>query len=165
MFEKGQEVVYSMTGVCTVEDIAEKEFVRNQKRLYYTLKPLFQQNNLIYVPVDDDRFYIRSVLSKAEMKAFLESLDGIKLNSDNTPLSQEDFRSTVESRDSLELAKLFALLHDKKQKSKEGKKKFGFLDEKYMQLAEKLLLGEIATVLEIELLDARNLVIGKIEVL
>lgn len=164
MFENGQLVLYSKTGVCAVCDIAEKEFVRNQKRLYYTLKPVFQQNNLIYVPADDDKFYIRQVLSKNEIKDFLENLDGMKLDGNKAPVSQEDFRQMLESHDNLELAKLLAFLCDKKQKAKEGKKKFGFLDEKYILLAEKLLLGEISVVLEISLDEARELILNKIKV-
>lgn len=164
MFENGQLVVYSKTGVCTVCDLAEKEFVRNQKRLYYTLKPVFQQNNLIYVPARDDKFYIRQVLSKTEMEDFLKKLDSTKLDGSNAPVSQEDFRQMLESRENTELAKLLAFLFDKKQKAKEGKKKFGFLDEKYMLLAEKLLLGEVAVVLEISIDEARELILNKIKV-
>lgn len=55
MFSKGEKIVYGSTGVCVIEDICEKELIRNQKKLYYILKPLFQQNNTIYAPYNDVR--------------------------------------------------------------------------------------------------------------
>ena len=66
MFAKGEKIVYGSTVVCEVTDICEKELIRNQKRLYYVLKPLYQQNNIIYAPVENGKVFMRAVMSAAE---------------------------------------------------------------------------------------------------
>lgn len=39
MFVKGERIIHSQTGVFVIEDICEIELIKNQKRLYYVLKP------------------------------------------------------------------------------------------------------------------------------
>ena len=63
MFQKGDKIVYGQTGVCIVEDVVEKALIKNEKKLYYLLKPLFQQNNVIYAPVDSDKVFMRHVIN------------------------------------------------------------------------------------------------------
>ena len=41
MFKKGDAVVYGQTGVCIIEDIVEKTLIKNEKKKYYLLKPVF----------------------------------------------------------------------------------------------------------------------------
>ncbi len=62
MLEIGAMVVYGKTGVCTVEGQCEKELVRNQKRLYYILKPFGSPNSTIFVPAEDNKVFVRPIV-------------------------------------------------------------------------------------------------------
>lgn len=149
MFEKGQRVLYGQTGVCTVEDITEKELVRNQKRLYYVLKPHFQQNNIIYAPADNDKLFIRPVMSEAEAESLIMKIPQIKANIKNSEITQEECRAVLASHSCDELVELTAKIYEKKKTAQAQKKKLGFSDERFLHLAEELLFGELSVVLDI----------------
>ena len=148
MFNKGDKVFYGQTGVCVVEDISEKTLTRNIKRQYYTLRPLYQQNNVIYAPVDSDKVFIRAIISKAEAQKLVETvpeLCGKALDEQG----EEDYKKMFESHSCNELLELAVKIYSKKQAVKKAKKKLGFIDEKYLKRAEELLFGELATALDI----------------
>ena len=74
MFNKGDKIVYGQTGVCIVEDIAQRELIKHVKRLYYKLRPIYQQNNIIYAPAESDKVLIRPVISKDEADALIKKM-------------------------------------------------------------------------------------------
>ncbi len=148
MFSKGEKIVYGSTGVCVIEDICEKELIRNQKKLYYILKPLFQQNNTIYAPYNDGKVFMRPVLTKAQADELIAKIPEIK-EKGSPNLSAEDYRNEFTSHKAVDLVKLTSLIYEKKKAAEENKKKLGFIDEKYMHLAEDLLFGELSVALDI----------------
>ena len=77
MFNKGDRIFYGQTGVCVVEDISEKVLTKNHKRLYYTLKPLYQQNNIIYAPVESEKVFMREIISVDEAKKLIQTVPDI----------------------------------------------------------------------------------------
>lgn len=149
MFEKGQKIVYGQTGVCLVEDITEKELIRNQKKQYYVLKPLFQQNNIIYAPVDSDKVFMRPVISAAEAEELIKRIPEIKSRIKCGELLPENYREVLQTHENSSLIELAGAIYEKKKAALANKKKLGFSDEKYMKLAESLLFGELSVALDI----------------
>lgn len=162
MFEKGSFVVYGQTGVCEVSDITEKVLIKNQKHLYYVLKPVYQQNNVIYAPVDSEKVLIRPVMTAKEADELICILPEITAESENADFTVEDYRKFLSTSDVRELAKLAANIYQKKKLARIQKKKLGFSDEKYLNLAESLLFGELATALGIDIENIRNYIEAKI---
>lgn len=161
MFNKGDKVFYGQTGVCIVEDISEKALTKNIKRLYYTLKPLYQQNNVIYAPVDSDKVFIREIISKTDAQRLIETapeLCGKSLDEQG----EEDYKAMIESHSCNELLELAVKIYSKKQAAKKAKKKLGFIDEKYLKRAEELLFGELAAALDIPPEEVPKVLFGDI---
>ena len=164
MFEVGEKIVYGQTGVCVVEDVTEKELIRNQKRLYYVLKPMFQQNNTIYAPVDSDKVYMRPVMTAQEAEELIEKIPEIKQKVQKGELSVEDYRAELSSHRSVGLIELTAIIYEKKKTAQSQKKKLGFSDEKYMHLAENLLFGELSVALNIPYEEVSQYIENKIKI-
>ena len=74
MFNRGEKVFYGQTGVCIVEDISEKAFNKNLKGLYYTLRPIYQHNNIIYAPACSNKIFIRKIISEYEAQKLIETV-------------------------------------------------------------------------------------------
>lgn len=163
MFSKGEKIIYGTTGVCLIEDICEKELIRNRKALYYILKPLFQQNNIIYAPVENGKVAMRSVMTAEEADALILKIPEIKKNSVAYSLSQDDYRNELSSHQCIDLVKLTTLIYEKKKTAQANKKKLGFVDEKYMRLAESLLFGELAIALDIPYDDVHKYIEQRIK--
>lgn len=76
MFQVGDFIVYGSTGVCEVESIGTLDIPGMSKdRVYYTLRPCYEQRSTIFTPVDNEKVIMRSVLTRQEA---LELIDGIK---------------------------------------------------------------------------------------
>lgn len=159
MFEKGSIVVYGQTGVCIVEDVTEKALIKNEKQLYYVLKPYFQQNNVIYAPVDSDKVFMRSLMNESEANELISKIPDITARITDEELNSEDCRMILSSHDPSDLITLTAKIYRKKKAVQAQKKKLSFADEKYMNIAENLLFGELALALGIEF----DQVVGYIE--
>lgn len=77
MYKIGEKIIYGKTGVCVVESIEEKT-VPGGKRPYYTLKPMYQQNNVIYAPADSDIIFMRPLISRENAERLVESVPAIR---------------------------------------------------------------------------------------
>ena len=156
MFNKGDKVFYGQTGVCVVEDVSEKVLTKNIKKLYYTLRPIYQHNNIIYAPALSDKVFIRKIISKSQAQSLIKSVPEL-MNKELDGQTEEDYKAALESHSSEKLLELAVRIYAKKQAAKQIKKKPGFVDEKYLKRAEELLFGELAASLEIPIEEVPKL--------
>ncbi len=161
MYSVGDKIFYGQTGVCIIEDIAEKEITRGVKRLYYTLKPIYQQNNLIFAPVENSKVFMCEIITEAEAREFISRVPEL-CKTEAEIQSEDDYKSILEKHTCEDLLKLAVKIHTKKLTAKANKKKLGFVDEKYLRRAEDLLFGELATVLNTTPEEIPNILFGNI---
>lgn len=150
MFKVGDKVVYGLTGVCEITDICEKELIRKSRREYYVLKPFFEQNNVIYAPIDNDKLFIRKLITKQEADDLISKIPDIVNEIDYEIANAEDYRKELEAHKNESLVKLTALIYEKKLVAHSNKKRLNSSDEKFMRIAEHLLFGELSVALGIE---------------
>ena len=160
MFNRGEKVFYGQTGVCIVEDISEKAFNKNLKGLYYTLRPIYQHNNIIYAPACSNKIFIRKIISEYEAQKLIETVPKLykKALEEQT---EEDYNRALESHSCEELLELVIKIYSKKQAVKRTKK-LGLIDEKYLKRAEELLFGELAAALDISLEEVPKVLFEKL---
>ncbi len=85
MLTKGTYVFYESGGICEIEDLQKAPLAgMPSERLYYVLKPLHRGGEVMYVPVENDRIYLRPIMERAAAEAFLSSLEEV------LPLDTED---------------------------------------------------------------------------
>ena len=130
MYHIDELVMYGGTGVCRVADIGHPDFVPDEDRLYYFLDPVYQ-NGIIYAPTDNDRVFMRPVLSAEEVQALIEEIPGLAVVSHSCI-------DMLQMAKSIYLKMLDALSHNKK---------LGQIDKRFMKRAEDLLYGEFAVAL------------------
>lgn len=163
MFLKGEKVVYGQTGVCIIEDICEKELIKKQKRLYYVLRPVNQENNVIYAPAESEKVFIRSVITREEAEELISKIPQICEDSEIGDNTKEEYRNCLSTHRCSDLVKLTSQIYNKRKQALENRKKLGFVDEKYMHLAESLLFGELACALEIPVEEVKNYIVNRLK--
>ncbi len=152
MFRAGDLVYYGKTGVCEVVDIKTVRSSADKKEeLYYQLKPMYQSCS-ISVPVDNDKIYLRSIISEDEVHALIDSIPDMKEEAfycTNLNQLKDHYRQILDSRDNSKLLGLIISVTKKKREVAAHKKKLGAVDEKFLKDAKGLLYGEFAAVLDI----------------
>ena len=152
MFEPGDYIHYSSSGLCRVEEITTLNMSgADQKRLYYRLVPLEGHGSTIYTPVDNQKVPMRRALSMEEASRLIDELPGIDLISIHDEKKREQaYKDALASADCKDWVGLIKTLYGRRnQRLKEGKKVTA-TEEKYYQAALGRLNAEIALAMGIE---------------
>ena len=164
VFKIEDKVVYGETGVCLIEDICEKEFIKNQKKKYYVLKPVLNSCNLIYAPIENGKVPMRKIITKQEAEELLKSIPHILENmQEYTEVTFENYKEEIISHSPQKLVELTARIYNRKKSVQLQKKRLNSIDEKYMKIAENLLFGELAEALDINIEDVQKYISQTIE--
>ena len=89
MYQVGELVLYGSTGVCRIEEIREQDFPSTgEKRLYYSLRPLYE-DCMISAPVDSDKVFIRPIISKEEAERLIAGIPHVRVEMYHSSVSRE----------------------------------------------------------------------------
>lgn len=152
MFQVGDLIVYGNTGVCRVEKIGAPELSGVPKGIdYYTLSPYYSQKSRIFTPCDNDKVVMRPVISKREARKIVKEIPSIGLLIITDEKKREEkYKETMRSCDCREFVSIIKTIYARKQERIAEGKKVTASDEKYFQLAEEKLYGELAVALDME---------------
>ena len=140
-------VMYGAIGVCKVTDICSPDFMRDET-MYYVLQPVYNTSETIYAKVGSDKVSMRRSLTKPEAQKYIEDMKAAEILwfSDDKERDQE-FKRILRSGDCREwICMVKGLYRTKKQRESDGKK-LSQADTNIFQKAEKLLYGELALAL------------------
>lgn len=165
MFEVGDYIVYGSNGVCRVENIGTMDITGLSKdRIYYTLVPIYKSGNRLFTPTDNNRVVMRPIISKREALSLIDSMKNME-----TLTIKEDrqveiiYKEALRTCDCKQWIKIMKTLYERKQSKIAKGKKVTASDEKYFNLAEENLFGELAIPLEIEKDKVEEFIAARIE--
>ena len=153
MLEKGHIFVYGGSGVCRVEDISVCDYGAGKKE-YYILQPVFDPRSSLSIPVDSPAFSARAseLLTKEEVDEIISIFPELKTEwVVNDKVRVDVFRKLLEGGTRKDIASLINAIQLHKIEIAEKGKKLRSMDESLLIRAEKLLYGEFAWVLGIDI--------------
>lgn len=164
MYQVNDSVVYGTHGVCEVTAVGRLSMsVADRKKKYYTLRPVYQKDSLVYVPVDHIKLPMRLVLGKEEAEKLVEeipSLETIWIVNEKERESQ--YKEAVRSGDCRELVRIIKTIYLPEKERMDKGKKVAAVDERYFHQAEELLYGELAYALGMEISRVRDYIAQKL---
>ena len=138
LFKIDDYIMYGMTGVCKVMDITNERFTNGIKKEYYVLSPIYSNNTVIKIPVDNEKVPMRKLLSKINVLSLINDIPNMDTSwIDNEKLRSEQFKKILRSID------------NNREYVKSIGKKTHQADDNIMKEAERLLNEEFATILDI----------------
>ncbi|MBR3004681.1 MAG: CarD family transcriptional regulator, partial [Lachnospiraceae bacterium] len=152
MFKVGDLIVYGNTGVCRVEEIGIPALAgAAEDKKYYTLSPYYGRNSRIYTPCDNDKVVMRPVITKQEARELIGKIKSIGLlEITDEKKREETYKSVMRGCDCMEFISIIKTIYLRKQERIAEGKKVTANDEKYFNMAEDKLYGELAIALEID---------------
>lgn len=146
MFKVNDYIMYGITGVCKVIDITNEKFINGEKRNYYVLSPIHDNNTIIKTPLDNNKIPMRKIISKGDMTSLINDMPNIeKLWIDDEKKRNNQFKIMLKSGKCEDLIKLIF----NKRYAKSTSKKLNKADKDIMKEAERLLNEEFAIILNI----------------
>ncbi len=164
MYKIGDTVFYGAQGVCTIDSETEQKFGREVKK-YLVLKPVYDNRNTIFVPIDNQRLFskIQNILTVEEANSILDDVKNQEIivveNNHERKDKLKQILSLGDRMMVLRLIKTLYILRD--EKFKQGKKLHS-TDEYILKDAEKLFCYELAYIMNISFEEALSIVKSKI---
>ncbi len=162
-FHVGEYVSYGRNSICRITDIRYEKF-GDAKKLYYVLRPVYDEQATIYVSVHAPTLeeQMKHVLSKEEIDAVIAGAESIKrpwiANSKERQIQYEQMLRSGRRTDVLWLVKVLG--KHKEDTIKEGRK-FYSSDERILQAAERIIIEEFAFVLHMDKEEVISYIIEK----
>lgn len=148
MFNVGDIVFYSTTGVCEVKSIGEPALSGLPTHVdYYTLQPLSKNHReMIYVPTDTKAF-MRLAITGSQAQDYIDMVPGIEPQFPNTrnPKGIQDFYSgLMNSYEIPSLLQVIVSLTLKKRECQAKNKHLNQTQTTYLRRAQEMVYNEFA---------------------
>ncbi len=148
MFNVGDVVFYSTTGVCKVISIGRPVLTGMPANTdYYTLQPLSHNHReMIYVPVDTKAF-MRIAIDGTAAQGFIDMVDGIQPRFPQTrnPKGIQDFYSSlINSYETPKLLQVIVSLTMKKRECHAKNKHLNQTQTTFLRRAQEMVYNELA---------------------
>lgn len=164
MFNIDDYIMYGKTGVCKVVDITNEKFINGEKRKYYILSPIYNNDTVIKIPLDNDKVPMRKVISKGDMTALINDIPNMEiLWIDDEKKRIAQFETMLKSGQCEELIKLIKSIKFSKKYARSIGKKLEKPDRDIMKEAERLLTEEFAIILNVYPNEASSYILSKID--
>ncbi|MFV0466277.1 MAG: CarD family transcriptional regulator [Lachnospiraceae bacterium] len=165
MFETGQLIVYGGTGVCEVDGIETREVPGTQdKKLYYTLRPVYSKGSKIYTPVNNEKVVMRPLITKSEANTLINRIGDMDiLQEENMNLRDKMYKKILYSCDAESCTRIIKTLYIRKNKRQSAGKRVTANDAKYIHLTEEFLFGELALAIGVPKDEIQNVVTNEVE--
>ncbi len=151
MFKVGDYVAHYKEGVCEVTNIGRLDIsCSDKKKEYYTLKPVYDAGSVLYTPVDNEKKQVREIMTATEAEDLIKGMPGIR----TIPVSDEkrreaSYKEALLTNECRAWVALIKTSYQRKKKRLDSGKKVINVDDKYLNMAEQFLYGELAVVLHI----------------
>lgn len=150
-FELNECVTYRKNGVCRIVDITEQNFGGQGKKSYYVLQSVYDANMKVFVPVGA---YIENemmrVLTKKELHSVIEQSRKVEFDwISDCKERAAFFEEIIKKKDKAQIIWIIKTVSNYKREVEEQKKKMKANDLRYLSLAENIIFGEFAFVLDI----------------
>ena len=152
MFKVNDYVMYGSTGVCKIIDISKEKHIsiNSEETDYYVLHPVFNDNIVIKIAVNNPNAQIRAILTKDEVLSLIKTMpEQETIWIDDNRERSEYFKAILKSKESEDWVKLIKTLFLEKEARSLVGKTLTKTDEGIMNTVEKLLYEEFAIALGI----------------
>ncbi|MBQ9155173.1 MAG: CarD family transcriptional regulator [Eubacterium sp.] len=162
MYKIGDYIIYGNSGVCKVVDYMQPDDMEG-KQTYYVLSPLSARGSTIFSPVDNQKVYMRPVISREEAEALLEGIpDYEDMEIVEVRAQEQQYKDIIKNYDCTEFLRFIKALYERKKSREAIGRKITALDEKYLILAKGSLLNELSIALDMEVDEVDQLLADRI---
>lgn len=165
MFEKGEYIIYGNNGVCEVQDYMQADKPDNH-RIYYVLAPIRSKGSIIYSPVDNQKVFMRRVMTREEANELLRGIPEYEeINIPEVRAQEQQYKEILQNCDCTDSIRLIKALYARKEQREAAGRKITAVDEKYLFLAKDSLLNELAIALEMNVDEVDKMLAEKMKAL
>ncbi len=166
MFCVGDTVLYGSQGVFKIVGTDEKNLDGN-KILYFVLKPVYDENSTVFVPLSNNNLIskMRPLLSEEKiLETINEFSDGDVIWIDDDNERKEEYQKIIIEGDRKKLIGLIRTICARRARQNKRGRKLHQTDDLILKQAEKLIYDEFAFVLNLKQDEVSSFITDHIDV-
>ena len=156
MYKIGDLVVYKRD-VCRIIEYKEKYF---KDKDYYSLNPIYDNSLKIDVPIDST--LLRDVMSKEKAEDIINSIPSIDIIDVNDKMMENEYKRLINEGGYEGLVSVIKTTYLRNNDRLNSKRKISEKDENYFNTAVKILYGELAVALDMDIEDIKDYIIKRV---
>ena len=164
MFQVNDHVVYGNYGICVVKAIGSLEMDSVVKdRLYYTLEPLYSNNNTTYITVDKDNS-MRCAITEPEAWKLIDGIQAQEMiQVADEKRAEQAYREIMRTNECSGWSRIIKTIYLKNRKRLAEGKRYTAKDDIYLRLAEDFLFRELAAALKVKKEDVESIISDRVK--
>ena len=143
-YKIGDHVMYGVSGACQIVEIGPLEFGGPDK-IYYSLKPVYDARDTIYVPITREEEISRRVMGKKKAQETVKAIGESRMEGQMP--DRETCDVILQNADSIEVSNLIRHLRNIRAINKKNHKSLNITDAKYLTYAERIIVSELSVAL------------------
>ncbi len=157
MFAKGQYVFYESGGICKILDVRTAPLAgMPEDRIYYVLQSVHDSNGMMYIPVDNDKVFLRELMDRRRAEAFLNAIEGVEVISEsNAKLLRSKYIDAMHTHDPIEWVRVIKTVHSRADGIATGKR-LSDTERSFADSAKRYLYTELALALDMNEKDMED---------
>lgn len=165
MFKVDDYIICGGNGVCKVMHIGVPNInMANNKRQYYKLQPIYENMSVVYIPIDNEKIFMRKIISKEEANDIMSNIKSIQvLSFENYNVREDKYKEVMHTYDCKELIRIIKTSYLKKEERLAEGKKNTAADNKYLKIAEDYLFGELSISLDRPKEEIENFIVESVK--
>jgi len=152
-YKIGDYVMYGVSGACRVAEIGPLDFAGPDK-IYYSLKPVYDARDTIYVPVAKEEDIVRKVVGKKKAKEVLTMIDAMA--GEELLIEREAWSQILKESRHENIISMILQLRGIRRENKKNHKGLNIADAKLLTYAERILYSEMSVALGIPMEEASH---------
>lgn len=149
MFQVNDYVFYESGGVCKIEDICTSPLENMPAdRNYYVMQSIHDSNEMIYIPVDSDRVFLRRLLNREEAERLLDRIPSVEvIEESNAKILRNRYQEAMRTHEPLEWIRVIKTVYARTCARAQKSQRLSETERSFLEVAKRYLYAELALAL------------------
>ncbi len=155
MFQVNDYVFYESGGICRISDICAAPLENMPAdRDYYVMKSVHDSNEVIYIPVDSDRVFLRRLLNREEAEQLLDEIPAVEvIEEPNAKILRNRYQEAMRTHEPLEWIRVIKTVHARTRERAQKSQRLSETERSFVEAAKRYLYAELALALGLDAQD------------
>ncbi len=151
MFAINDYVFYESEGICKIDAILTSPLPgMPAEQQYYVVRSVHDENGLMYVPVDNDKIYLRPVLNRREAEQIMSQIpEAVPFEEENAKQLRNRFIEAMHTHEPMDWVRVIVTVRRRMNKKGKGSRRISETERSFYDSAKRYLLTELSMALDV----------------
>ncbi|MBQ9774149.1 MAG: CarD family transcriptional regulator [Clostridia bacterium] len=165
MFQKDEYVFYESGGICRISDIQVAPLEgMPADREYYVMQSVHDRNGVMYIPVDNDKVFMRRLLRREEAEGLIERIPSVEvIDEPNSKLLRTKYLEAMHTHSPEEWVRVIKTVYARTTRTTNRIQRLSETERSLSESAKRYLYTELALALGMQEKEMEGYITSRIE--